>query len=843
MAKEIILSLIIPCFNEEKRILKKFDRVYKLLKSNIKSFEVILVNDGSKDYTESVLKKITSKYNNTRLLSYFPNKGKGFAVKKGVVEARGKVIGFTDADFAINLEPLPQVIKDILVNNIDIVIGNRKTSQSNLENKPDFIRRLFSFLHSRINNYFLNLGSVKDTLCGFKFFEKHIAKSLFSDLKIYRWFFDLEIIIKANLKKYRIKQQPVKWEEVQGGQVKIFDAIKTSLKEHFIIYTTFFNFKIYTFLVIGLTFFILIPFLLSPEGLTKRNGDWSDLVWPDYYFIRKSILEDKQIPLWNPTIFSGIPEIANPQSPLIYPLNFLTLILPLDIGIVFLIGLHVILSALFLYKLGKELLGWSNVSSIILSLGITFSPFYWSKFSIGHLSMAFAMLLVSPVLYFSFSLLKKFKISTFLILTIFLSLMYLNYPTIWYYTNFFGLLAVLLIFRSISKILIYLTVAIFSLVLIFPIFLIQLQAAEYITRSQLAISDLSIPIWSIKRFISSIIIPSNFSKDLETEVWMYPSIVLLTTAILGIIKAKRKYFITSIILLILVSLLTLGSRTPIFELFARFVPGFSYLRVSTRDWFIFIIIIAFFGAYFINKLSSRYQLILGSFIIFDLVFFSIFRFWSVPQVMQYKVNQDLNKLLINNVNDYRYYCTGRCLSARDTLPLSINSADGYHLLILKSYREELSKAGGFAPPKYTGNIPSTENYGAQPKSDEIGKFGVKYIISDYELADQNFNRTKQAGKYILYENEIARKRFYFENNLGEIEVLELKANSVILNVKTTNFDKLIIADSYYPGWEVKVNGEMVQLEKYQNWAKAINVKAGEHLIKLEFKPFNNLIIR
>ncbi len=838
---KIKLSLLVPCFNEEKRILKKFDQIYRFLASNVTSFEIILINDGSKDKTEEVLQKITKKYKKVFLIGYSPNKGKGFALKEGVKIAKGEVIGFTDADFAISLNKLPEVLELLNKNQADIVIGNRKSSQSNLKSKPDNIRRFLSFLHSQINNFLLDLGPVKDTLCGFKFFKRSVAKDLFSSIKIHRWFFDLEILIKAREKKLKIIQTPVSWEEVKGGQVKILNAIKTSLKEHLIIYSEFFNLRIFTVLILFLTFLILFPFFINPQSLTKRNGDYSDLVWPDYFFIRKTIVENKQIPLWNPTLFSGIPEVANPQSPLIYPPNFLAIIFPLDIAIVLLIFLHVLISAIYLFRFSKENLKWSNISSLVFALGISFSPFYWTKFSVGHLSMGFAMLLSGPILFYGYKVFEKFTVKNLILVTIFLSLQYLNYPTIWYYTLLFSVLTILFTSKDLRKTVLVVISGLLSLVLIAPIFLIQLQASSWITRSELSIVDLSVPIWSLKRFLASVLIPSNFlTKDLETEVWLYPSIFLILAALFGWFRARLKYKLASLLIFSLVVLITLGNRTPVFAILAKILPGFSFLRVSTRDWFIFIISSSFLAAWFIGKTHSRIKNLLVFMIVSDLIIFSILRIWFVPKIMSFQTSQNLD--LLKSSANYRYYCTSRCISARDSLPLGINTADGYHLIILKNYRSALSQAGGYNPPSYTGNIPSPESFGAQPNALELGQFNVGFVLSSYPLADSAFTKLKTEDGFSLYKNTKALKRIRLINYPGEVTILINTPNYLKINTKSAQ-NTLVLADSFFPGWEVWVDKNQKKIKLYDSWAMSVDLESGDHLVEFFYRPFNHILER
>jgi hypothetical protein len=241
---------------------------------------------------------------------------------------------------------------------------------------------------------------------------------------------------------------PVDWEEIRGGQVKIIDAIKTSLREHLIIYGNFFNTKIFAAILLIFLLIYSLPFLTNPQNLTTRSGDFSDFVWPDYYLFKESVLRYGEIPLWNPTVFSGIPEIANPQAAIIYPLNYLSLFLSIDYAILILIMLHAFLSGILLYKLGREIFEWKNLPSFVFSFVYTFSPYFWGK------------------------ALRKGQIFNLLFSLLFLSGIYLNYPTIWYYTCLFGIGSLIFyngfkIFRKLTAVRL---LPVFSVIFILPIF-------------------------------------------------------------------------------------------------------------------------------------------------------------------------------------------------------------------------------------------------------------------------------------------------------------------------------------------------------------------------------------
>lgn len=833
------LTLVVPCYNEEVRLQSSFSKSYNALKRQINHFQIILVDDGSSDETLKVINFLSQKYPEVLGVSYPINHGKGYAVKRGVEKSDGKIIGYTDADFAISLEHIGESV-ELIEDGADIVIGDRSVKEAHVQNKPSLIRRFLGRILSKVNRIFLDLGEISDSQCGFKFFKKRVAKELFSDLKIDRWLFDVNILMLARRKKMVIKKVPVRWREERGSKVSLGGDIYQVVKELGWLYYQFSFVKLLSFLMGLLLFLILLIYFINPDNLVLRSGDYSDVVWPDYFFLKESLSKFGQIPLWNSTLFSGIPEISNPQSPIIYPLNYLVFIFPIGLTIVFLIWLHFLLSAIFMYLIGERILKLRKLSSVILAFSFSLSPFYWGKAAVGHLSQLFAILLLSPLLYFSMKYFKKNKLILILPISILLSLQYLNYPTIWYYVVFFGAIAILylsILGRNIRLMIGFFVSLVLSLTWILPIFLAQIRTGPLITRSNLNIQDLAIPLWSIKRFLTSILFPSNLFFDNETEVWLYPGITVILLSIIGFLKITARFKPLIAIFLLLVLLITLGNRTPVFNLLSMYVPGFSYLRVATRDWFIFITTISFLAAWGFNNLR-RFRKFVFIITLLDLILFSALRVWFVPEIMQPNKGEVFSSLLMST--DYRYYCTSRCLSASWTLPKNINTADGYHLLILRGYREEISSAGGFEPTNYTGNIPAYEVANSQPSAEKLGTFSVKYIISENSLQDKGFRKISTSGKYTLYENTKVLERFRFDDQKGSIEIDKDSPNELRFITDRNMEGRLIIGDAYHPDWEVYIDSKKSKISLYQGWARLITVPPGRHIVELKFSPFSQI---
>lgn len=194
------ISLIIPTYNEEKNILKTLKKLRLLLKNEKDKWEILIINDGSTDNTLEILKNYKPKF--FKIISYKKNKGKGFAVKKGVKEATGDYICFIDSDLAYSFDNLKNLLS--YLKDFGIVIGSRNLETDNHENIST-LRRIFGKGFNILSNIILGYR-IKDTQCGLKAFKKEVAKSLFSKQTLNGWGFDTEILYLAKKKNYKIKE-------------------------------------------------------------------------------------------------------------------------------------------------------------------------------------------------------------------------------------------------------------------------------------------------------------------------------------------------------------------------------------------------------------------------------------------------------------------------------------------------------------------------------------------------------------------------------------------------------------------------------------------------------------
>lgn len=221
------LSVVIPVYNEEKRIKKTSEVLDSYLKAAVDDYEIIFSNDGSVDSTPKLLEEIGSDNPKIKVVGYEKNKGKGSAVRKGVLASDGDYVIFTDCDLAYGTEVIKRALCVFEENGCDVVIGSRNLDSESYEGYT-FTRKVMSKVYFKI----ISMASgfkLSDSQCGFKGFTKNAAHDVFSECSIDSFAFDLEALIKAQDKGYKICEMSVKIIDNDNSESKvrmIRDAIK-----------------------------------------------------------------------------------------------------------------------------------------------------------------------------------------------------------------------------------------------------------------------------------------------------------------------------------------------------------------------------------------------------------------------------------------------------------------------------------------------------------------------------------------------------------------------------------------------------------------------------------------
>jgi dolichyl-phosphate beta-glucosyltransferase len=218
------LSVVIPAFNEEHRIAKTLQAVSEFLQKQGFDYEILVVNDGSKDNTAQVVKDLEGSIKCLRLINNQENHGKGWVTKQGMIEAGGDVRLFMDAD---NSTKVDEVIKMIpyFDQGFDIVIGSRRIPGAVIALHQPWFRDFLGGAFRLIVHTIVPVG-VTDTQCGFKAFSAKAAQTVFPKQTIFRWAFDVEILALSRRNKFSIKEVPITWVDDAQSHVKISGMIK-----------------------------------------------------------------------------------------------------------------------------------------------------------------------------------------------------------------------------------------------------------------------------------------------------------------------------------------------------------------------------------------------------------------------------------------------------------------------------------------------------------------------------------------------------------------------------------------------------------------------------------------
>lgn len=226
------LSIVIPAFNEEFRILGTLGKIHKYFSNKGFDFEIIVVDDGSTDNTVKVIEgfkeRLSPDRHTIKIIKNGKNKGKGYSVRKGVLSAKGRYVLFSDADLSTPIEEFEKLFK-YLQNGYNISIASRELKGSNIKIRQcrirEYMGKTFNFIIRKVTKL-----DFMDTQCGFKCFDRDSIEKVFPNLKINDFSFDIEILYLASKLGLKIKEVPVTWENSAVSKVNpIKDSVKMFL--------------------------------------------------------------------------------------------------------------------------------------------------------------------------------------------------------------------------------------------------------------------------------------------------------------------------------------------------------------------------------------------------------------------------------------------------------------------------------------------------------------------------------------------------------------------------------------------------------------------------------------
>ena len=217
--RDLPLTIVVPAYNEERRLPESVRKILAWMRGNSSVAEVILVDDGSRDGTASIARAFAAENAKLRSVSYWPNAGKGYAIRRGVLEAApGNAVLLTDADLSTPIEDLAALVDGLGAH--DVVIGSRALALSRIGEQQAIHRRWMGKTFNRIMRWLTGLP-FPDTQCGFKLFSAEAAKRVFAEATIDRFAYDVEALLIADKLGFSIGEVPVRWDNSADSRVRI----------------------------------------------------------------------------------------------------------------------------------------------------------------------------------------------------------------------------------------------------------------------------------------------------------------------------------------------------------------------------------------------------------------------------------------------------------------------------------------------------------------------------------------------------------------------------------------------------------------------------------------------
>ena len=223
------ISIVIPAYNESARLGRTLDKVLKFVQESAWKAEVIVVDDGSRDGTADMVRGYAEKGSVVRLIQNPGNRGKGYSVRNGVLNSRGEIILFTDADLSSPIEEAPKLL-EALESGFDIAIGSRWVRSELQTQRQSAARQVMGRTFNILLRIVLGLN-FKDTQCGFKAFRRSAAEVIFPLQRVERWGFDPELLFLARKFELQVAEVPVVWAHDEGSRINpLADGAKMFLE-------------------------------------------------------------------------------------------------------------------------------------------------------------------------------------------------------------------------------------------------------------------------------------------------------------------------------------------------------------------------------------------------------------------------------------------------------------------------------------------------------------------------------------------------------------------------------------------------------------------------------------
>lgn len=602
------------------------------------------------------------------------------------------------------------------------------------------------------------------------------------------------------------------------------------------------------FFFVNILIIFLSPIILR-AGIFSYTGDIFYHYYPLRYFAQLQ-LSNGHFPFWNPYVFAGMPFQANIQTALFYPLNLIFYFLPLKTSFNFTVFIHLFLGGVFIYLLGKTI-KFKNFFSFLAILGLCFSAYVLGQTTIGHLTI------FSGYFWFPLILLLVFRIRKNLFFLIIFSLacslqIFSGHPQA-FFLSLFSLALFLIFYRHRIKNIL------FGLAIAFCIVALQLLPSMELESCSLRAlangwgynlaASYSLP---FKNLIN-LIFPDFWGSPLKGAKMLFSEYFELHCLYLGIIffifyffslfEKKRgweKYFCS---LNLFALLFSFGLFTPYYYLSYLFLPGIEKLRVPGRFFYLFLFTVIILAISQLQKLiSSRrkkklYYPILFLFVFFELYFFNhkyIYldrgRAFDSTAVIRY-LQKESGNFRLTTLDDLP--------NPNKTMLYQLENLDGYEATIPQGYIRYLARMN----QRPFSNTARGEiiNY----RSPYLSLLGVKYLVTTQKM---DLPVVFSDGDLKIYENRKALGKFSLWPDFSPETISNLKElpwtdrltvfspNKFVLDTFSLYSGNLLIADAYFPGWQIFIDGKKQPKEKIFDFLNAVFLASGRHKIYSIYNP-------
>lgn len=594
--------------------------------------------------------------------------------------------------------------------------------------------------------------------------------------------------------------------------------------------------KFWQILIFLICLAYFVPYLLKPQILTHKDNDLGRNYLPIAMFVQKSVLGSSQIPLWRPEQMMGETFVGSPLSSIFYPANILFISKNIDFALIIYLFLHTSFSGFATFGLARSF-KLSPLAAFSAALFYAFSIKTLLHLSAGHITMV-AAFSYFPLLFLSTRMIFETSSPKWVIVgAVSLTFMYFLYPTIFYYSIIF--ISFYWLIKLFKKSKLFFLMLITSFLLSSIVLLPQLEFAPLSTRSSLKLTDIAEPLWNFKKFTTSIFFPYVNIDDFDHESLLYFGMVPSVLAIIGFFYTSRIKKIILIIFGFFSLFFVLGLSTPFFEFCYRFMPLLKYSRITTRMWFLVIMIISLLAAIAIERIKNKkivYLLIL--FFIAESFFISYRKIRKLSN-LDFE-NEKLYEAISKDKDFFRVYCTTYCFNTQLVSKYNIQTLHGEDPIQDRNFVNFLEKAGNYSYKDFAVIFPPYQVWQISnppiPNSELLGLANVKYVTSTYAIQSQDYEYLNKFKEIYLYKNLKYRPRTYFQDS-SEANITKYDPNNIEINFASSTAQRnLIISDNYYPGWVANIDHQKYPVEKYESVFRKITVPPNAKKLELKYQP-------